>query len=66
MDARFQNFQDFMMQYLPPEAVAATQHFFQQPNTLPPTQPNQQSNEVQHHSNHDEQKNSPVEDYNNY
>jgi len=28
MDARFQNFQDFMMQYLPPEAAAATQHIF--------------------------------------
>ncbi|XP_068475168.1 uncharacterized protein [Phaseolus vulgaris] len=41
MDARFQNFQDFMMQYLPPEAAAATQHIFQQPNTPPPTQPNQ-------------------------
>jgi len=66
MDARFQNFQNFMMQYLPPEAAAAAQQFFQQPNTPPPTQPNQQSNEVQHHSTHDEQKNSPGEDYNNY
>ncbi|XP_068471197.1 uncharacterized protein [Phaseolus vulgaris] len=67
MDARFQNFQNFMMQYLPPEAAAAAQQFFQQPNTPPPTQPNQQSNEVQqHHNNHDEQQNSPGEDYNNY
>ena len=55
MDARFQN---FMMQYLPPEAAAVAQQFFQQPNTSPPTQPNQQSN--------DEQQNSPGEDYNNY
>jgi len=55
MAARFQNFQNFMMQYLPPEATVTAQQFFQQPNTPPPTQPNQQSNEVQHHSNHHEQ-----------
>ena len=69
MDAKFQNlqnFQNFMMQYLPLEVAATAQQFFQQPNTPLPTQPNQQSNEVQHHSNHDEQKNSPGEDYNNY
>ena len=38
MDARFQSFQDFMMQYLPPEAAAAAQHIFQQPNTSQQTQ----------------------------
>jgi len=68
MDARFQSFQDFMMQYLPLEAATRKQHIFQQPNTLQPTQQNQMqdNNEVQHHSNHDEQQNSPGKDYNNY
>jgi len=45
------------MQYLPPEVVAAAQNIFQQPNIPQPTQ---------HDSNHDEQQNSPDQDYNNY
>jgi len=40
MNAQFQSFQNFMLQYLPPEAVAATQNIFQQPNIPQPTQQN--------------------------
>ena len=68
MNSRFQSFQDFMIQYLPPEAVAVAQHIFQQSNTPQPTQHNQlqDNDEVQHDSNHDEQQNLPGQDYNNY
>ena len=64
-----------MLQYLPPEAVAAAQNIFQQPNIPQPTQQNQiqDNDEVQHHSNHnehdsnhEEQQNSPGQEYNNY
>jgi len=57
-----------MMQYLSPEAIAAVQNIFQQPNIPQPTQKNhmQDNDEVQHDSNHDEQQNSPGQDYNNY
>jgi len=57
-----------MMQYLPPEVAATAQHIFQQPNTPQLTQQNQMqdNNEVQNDSNHDEQQNSPGQDYNNY
>ena len=58
---RFQSFQDLMIQYLPPKAVAAAQHIFQQPNT---PQPNSHQNQMQ--DNDDEQQNSPDQDYNNY
>jgi len=60
MNSWFQSFQDFMIQYLPLEAVAATQHIFQQLDTPQPnTQQNQMqdNDEVQHDSNHDEETN---------
>jgi len=69
MNFRFQSFLDLMIQYLLPKAVAATQHIFQQPNTQQANiQQNQMqdNDEVQHDSNHDEQHNSPTQDYNNY
>jgi len=68
MNDRFQSFQDFMMQYLPPKATKTAQHISQQPNTLQPTQQNQMqdNNKVQNDSNHDEQQNSLGQDYNNY
>jgi len=58
-----------MIQYLPPEAIGATQHIFHQPNTQQPnTQQNQMqdNDQVQQDSNHDEQHNSPTQDYNTY
>jgi len=47
-----------MIQYLPLEALTTAQHIFQQQNTRHNHM--QDNDEVQHHSNHDEQHNSPA------
>ena len=59
-------FESFQILYLPAQVVAATQNIFQQPNTQQQHNHIQDNDQVQYDNNHDQQHNSPVDDYNNY